>query len=152
MARPLVALLVLAWAALAGDIPLRAFFDPVTPAFGMRVLTREQFRKLNGAETLWARGIDPERYFDPPGKRQLQEDEIGQITDVLNQYRSLSSTGDLFHGPAFQLMKRGETSDCGASTRIAWNRSPMRARTGTVTSPRCPRAFSSSRVSSTSTV
>ncbi|MBW2418425.1 MAG: acyltransferase domain-containing protein [Deltaproteobacteria bacterium] len=25
-------------------------------------------------------------------------------------------TGDLFHGPAFQLMKRGEMSDCGAST------------------------------------
>jgi len=66
MVRPVVALLVFASAALAGDIPLRAFFDPATPAFGLRVLTREQFRKLNGTEALWARGIDPERYFDPP--------------------------------------------------------------------------------------
>jgi len=41
---------------------------------------------------------DAERYFDPPGDRRLQPDEIGQFTDVLNEYRSLSTSGDLFDG------------------------------------------------------
>jgi hypothetical protein len=41
---------------------------------------------------------DAERYFDPPAARQLQEDEAGQLTDVLNEYRRLSASGDLFEG------------------------------------------------------
>jgi hypothetical protein len=39
-----------------------------------------------------------ERYFDPPATRQLQEDEIGQLEDVLNEYRKLSASGDIFEG------------------------------------------------------
>jgi hypothetical protein len=41
---------------------------------------------------------DADRYFDPPGDRRLQPDEIGQLTDVLNEYGSLSTSGDLFDG------------------------------------------------------
>jgi hypothetical protein len=41
---------------------------------------------------------DAERYFDPPGERRLQEDEIGQLTEVINRYRTLSASGDLFRG------------------------------------------------------
>ena len=66
MLRSLALLLVLATAAFAGEIPLRAFFDPGESAFRLPVLTNEQFAKLRGAERLWARGIDPEFFFDPP--------------------------------------------------------------------------------------
>ncbi|MBW2240350.1 MAG: hypothetical protein JRH01_00050 [Deltaproteobacteria bacterium] len=41
---------------------------------------------------------DAERYFDPAADRKLQEDEIGQLTEVLNGYRTLSASGDLFEG------------------------------------------------------
>ncbi len=41
---------------------------------------------------------DAERYFDPLETRELQEDEAGQLTSVLNEYRTLSMTADEFVG------------------------------------------------------
>jgi hypothetical protein len=41
---------------------------------------------------------DADRYFDPLDSRELQADEIGQLTDVLNEYRALSASGDRFQG------------------------------------------------------
>ncbi len=41
---------------------------------------------------------DAERYFDPVGERRLQDDEIGQLANIFDEYRSLSSSGDLFEG------------------------------------------------------
>ncbi len=41
---------------------------------------------------------DAERYFDPVGERRLQEDEVGQLEDVFDEYRTLSGTGDIFDG------------------------------------------------------
>ena len=41
---------------------------------------------------------DSERYFDSLETRRLQDDEIGQLTDVYETYRQLSSQGDIFEG------------------------------------------------------
>jgi hypothetical protein len=41
---------------------------------------------------------DAARYFDPPAALHLLEYESGQLTDVLNEYRRLSASGDLFEG------------------------------------------------------
>ena len=55
----------------------------------MPVLTNEQFAKLQGAERLWARGIDPESYFDPPAFKD-------SIPQALNR-RSTLAPGYGFH-------------------------------------------------------
>jgi hypothetical protein len=41
---------------------------------------------------------DAERYFDPPEVREFQADEIAQLKSVLDEYRKLDTTGDLFDG------------------------------------------------------
>jgi len=52
--------------ALAGDVPLREFFDPASRAFRMLALTSEEFGKLDEKQKLWARGVEPADYFAPP--------------------------------------------------------------------------------------
>jgi len=39
---------------------------------------------------------NPERYFDPLADRKLQQDEIGQLENVSEEYMLLTFTGDLF--------------------------------------------------------
>lgn len=68
-----------------------------------RILSLAALLALGGGAWAGARYLpfglpDAQRYFDPPGERRLQPDELGQLTDVLNEYRTLSSTGDLFPG------------------------------------------------------
>ena len=54
---------------------------------------------IMGIIIIWPWGMPTaERYFDPIGERQLQEDEIGQLRSNIDEYLSLSLSGDDFKG------------------------------------------------------
>jgi len=57
---------ILACPGWAGELPLRDFFNPATPAFGISLITRTEFDRLSPEQQLWARGVDPSLYFPPP--------------------------------------------------------------------------------------
>jgi len=66
MHRSLWLLCLIACPAIAGDVPLREFFNPASPAFRLPSLTRVEFERLEPDQKLWARGVDPATYFPPP--------------------------------------------------------------------------------------
>ena len=57
---------LIACPALAGEVPLREFFNPASRAFRLPTLTRTEFDRLDTEQRLWARGVDPASYFSPP--------------------------------------------------------------------------------------
>ena len=66
MRRALGLLWLIACPAMAGEVPLREFFNPASPAFRLPALTKAEFERLDADQKLWARGVDPGDYFTPP--------------------------------------------------------------------------------------